>query len=160
MPVGTDTVRSASVLNVFKKAPVKAELAMEVTMPAAGGRKMRAFYGREADGSWRGQVEDIGHLYENSPYAYIRVLDDEVVGLRDVHEITGDMSDRYEAAIERDHQDWDDADLYKKLDSRMQELKYNLDEMRKDLEAGFKLFFGDQWESVAKELFPAGRPRI
>lgn len=157
LPVGTGTVRSASSLNIFKKAPVKAELAVEVLAPS-GGRKIRAFYGREGDGSWRGRVEDIGHSSENNPYAFIRVLDDEVVNLDDVENITGEMALGYEQAIERDRQERYEEDLYNQLAARLEELQYNTREMKKDFEAGMQAFFGEKWRDVAKELFPNGRP--
>lgn len=157
MEVGLSNTRSASSLNVFKKAPVKAELAVEMIMPT-DGRKMRAFYGREPDGSWRGQVEDIGSVTEANPYTFIRVLDDEVVDLADVEDITGEMALSYDGAVEGDRREWDEEDLYKKLDNRLKELQYNANELKKDFEAGMKLFFGDGWREVAKEMFPKGRP--
>lgn len=157
LPVGTDTVRSASALNIFKKPPIKAELAMEVLAPS-GGRKLRAFYGREPGGSWRGRVEDIGYSTENNPYAFIRVLDDEVVNLADVENITGEMALGYEQAVERDREERYEEDLYNQLASRLEELQYNTREMKKDFEAGMHAFFGANWREVAQELFPGGKP--
>lgn len=159
LEVGTDTTRSVSPNLIFKKAPVKAELAVEMLMPQAG-RKMRAFWGRDADGEWRGKAEDIGQGQEVSPYTFIRVLDDQEVHLRDVAEITGAMADGYTAAVERDHQDYEDSDYYDRLSGRLQELLENARVMRRDFEAGMKLYFGEEWRDVARKLFPKGRPGI
>ena len=156
-PVGLDNVRSASALNIFKKAPVKAELAVEIMAPTEG-RKMRAYWGRDPDGSWRGNTVDIGHVNDVSPYAYIRVLDDEHVNLSDVTEMTEGMAENYEAAIERDHQTFEEANYTQLLKERMEELQYNTDELKKDFAAGMQLFFGDKWMDVAKQLFPKGAP--
>lgn len=156
-PVGQDNVRSAHVQNIFRKPPVKAELAVEV-MADAGGRKLRAYWGRDGDGSWRGKTVDIGHVNDVSPYAYIRVLDDEHVNLDDVAEMTEEMAEGYEQAIERDHQDYEEANYTQLLKERMQELQYNTDELKKDFAAGMQLFFGDKWMDVAKQLFPKGAP--
>ena len=157
LPVGTDNVRSASALNIFRKPAVKAELAVEVMAPE-GGRKLRAYWGREDDGNWRGQTVDIGHVNDVSPYAFIRVLDDEHVNLSDVTEITEEMADSYEGAIERDHQDYEEADYFKLLKERLEELQYNTDELKKDFETGMRCFFGDKWQDVAKAMFPNGAP--
>ena len=160
--VGTATIRSVSPHLIFRKPAVKSELVMEVITPTEG-RKMRAFYGRDGDsGQWRGQVEDIGDVNDAgvSPYAYIRVLDDEAVSLRDVTEMTEGMADRYGGAVERDHKDFDEGNLYSRLNTRLEELQYNANEMKRDFEAGMRMFFGANWPEVAKELFPQGAPRL
>ena len=161
LPVGTDTIRSANIGNIFKKPPIRAELAGEWLMPTEG-RVMRAYYGREPDGSWRGQVEDIGHVNDPgiSAFASIRVLDDEEVSLRDVNEMVGEMVENYALAVERDHQDFEEEEYARLLKMRLEALRDNIREMRRNFEAGMKLFFGPNWRVAAKQLFPEGRPKI
>lgn len=157
--VGTDTIPSVSPNLIFKKAPVKAELAVEMLAPSEG-RKMRAFWGRDDDGSWRGQVEDIGRGNEVSPYTFIRVLDDDQINLRDVAELTGGMADRYEGAVERDHQGFEDESYFDILKERLDQNAYKARVMKQDFEAGMKLYFGDNWRAVARVMFPNGKPRL
>lgn len=157
MSVGTETLRSSYPEHIFRKPALESELVVEATMPNRGGHKMRALYGRDADGSWRGKVEDIGHVSENSPYTYIRILDDQQISLRDATEIMGEQADSYETQVDHDKDDsgfWDEADLYKLLSNRLQQLQGNIGEMKKDFASGMQAFFGDDWQRIAQELFP------
>lgn len=158
MDVGTETINSAYTGLIFRKPTLRSELVVEAIEPNNGGRKVRGIYGREGDGSWRGKVEDLGHASQNSPYTFIRVLDDEQINLRDAQEMLGQQADSYDGQVERDQNEWDEANLYDRLNERLQELQGNTQELKKDFEAGMRLFFGDNWETVALELFPQGKP--
>ena len=136
--VGSNTVHSASPLNIFRKGPVKAEIAGE-WIASEEGRKVRAFYGREPDGEWRGQVEDIGHTNETSPFAFIRILDDEAIGLTAVEDMAGEMSESYARAILEDHRVEEDENYYQLLRAHLTRMLEVKQEMRKNLRAGMAL---------------------
>lgn len=105
--IGPDHVRSAHPLNLFRRGPIKAEVAGE-WIDHREGRKVRAYWGRDQDGEWRGRIEDIGHANESSPYAFIRVLGDEQISMDAVHYWSQEQADRFLKACESDHQDYED----------------------------------------------------
>lgn len=138
LQVGTDTTRSPHSNLIFRKGPVKAEIAGEWMGPA-GGRKLRGFYGRDADGHWRGQLEDIGHVTMDagvSPYCYIRVLDDEVITLDSAEDMAGEMNEAYLRAVVNDRRVYEDTNYYQLVRSWLSEMLEAKREARLNLEAG------------------------
>lgn len=119
--VGTDTIRSSDARLIFKKPPPRADLVTEVMGPV-GGRRLRAVYGRDPDGSWRGTVEDIGHTSESSGFALIRILDDQAVDLASAAEMTEEMDENYARAILNDKQAYEDADITRMLANHLEQV--------------------------------------
>ena len=131
LQVGTDTIRTPHLNTIVRKAPVKAEIAGEWIGPV-GGRKLRSFYGSDADGSWRGRVVDVGHVNENSPYCYIKVLDDKQIEVSDLPEIAGEMSEGYLKALIADRRVYEDENYYQLLKAHLQRvLEIKRDERRR-----------------------------
>ena len=93
MQVGTDTIRSSDAHLIFKKPAPRADLVMETIAPV-GGRRHRAVYGRDPDGTWRGTVEDVGHVSESSGFALIRIVEDHDLDISAAAEMTEEMEDR------------------------------------------------------------------
>jgi hypothetical protein len=90
---------------------------------------------------------DIGHATEVSPYAYIRILDDEHVNLGDVAEITGEMEDSYTATLEPVSED-----IYPKAKMRMEQLLEAKREAARDFAAGMDLLFGHGWRTEYEKI--------
>lgn len=119
--VGTNTIRSPYPNLIFKKAPVRAEIAGEWMGPV-GGRRLRSVYGRDPDGTWRGTVEDVGHVSESSGFALIRIMDDREVALDSVQEMTEEMDEQYAKAVLDDRRAHEDENYTRLLANHLEQL--------------------------------------
>lgn len=137
--IGDDTIHSPHSNLIFRKGPVKAEIAGE-WIQATGGRKVRGFYGRDADGTWRGEAEDIGDSNDASPYAYIRILADKDMSLAGVEDMVGSMNENYLKALVDDPETYENEDLYQKTMDWLNEVRTARREARLDLEAGMAFY--------------------
>jgi hypothetical protein len=152
---GGNTAKTISANLIFKEPEMKTEIAMEVTSQV-GGRKMQIQAGRDGDGHWRTRAVDIGHVTEVSPYAMIRVMDDEQINLSDVAEITEQMTDNYLQGVQQDLNKFDEIDIKEYAKERMEELQEIQREMRADFCAGMLHLFGEGWRDLAIDLVRAG----
>lgn len=139
--VGTDTIRSSDPHLIFKKPAPRADLVTEVMGPR-GGRRLRAVYGRDPDGTWRGTVEDIGHTNESSGFALIRILDDREVDLRGAAEMTEEMDENYARAITGDHQAHEDENLTRVLANHLEQVLERKKQERYTRRAGMRALRG------------------
>lgn len=137
--VGADTIRSPHSNLIFKKGPVKAELAGE-WISSKNGRRVRAFYGRDQDGQWRGQAVDVGGASDadTSPYCYIRILDDREISLAAVTDMVGEMDRNYLEAVTRDRRVYEDENYYQIVKAWLSEMLEARREARLNLEAGME----------------------
>jgi hypothetical protein len=119
--VGQNTIRSPHPNLIFKKPPPRAEIAGEWMGPL-GGRRLRAVYGRDPDGSWRGTVEDVGHTNDSSGFALIRILDDAQVGLPAVQEMTAEMDEKYLLSLIDDKRQFEDENLVRALANHLEQV--------------------------------------
>lgn len=138
LPVGTDTVRSPDAHLIFKKAPPKTDLVMETIGPV-GGRRLRAVYGRDPDGSWRGTVEDVGHVNETNGFALIRIMDDHEVGLSAAGEITEEMDVNYLEALMRNRQAFEDENITRLLANHLEQVLERKRQERHTRRAGMRV---------------------
>lgn len=139
--IGTDTVPSPHPNLIFRKGPVKAEIAGE-WIQSKGGRKVRGYYGRDADGQWRGQAQDIGDVNDAgvAPYAYIRILADKNISLDGAEDISGQMNESYLRALVSDPHTYEDDNLYNATVAWLNEVREAHREARLNLAAGMRAF--------------------
>ena len=135
--VGTDTIRSSDPHLIFKKPAPRADLVTEVMGPL-GGRRLRAVYGRDPDGSWRGTVEDVGHVNESSGFALIRILDDRALGMASAAEMTEEMDEGYARAVLSDHQAYEDENYTRLLANHLERLLERKKQERYTRRAGMR----------------------
>jgi hypothetical protein len=119
--VGTDTTPSPDPHLRFRKPPPRADLVVESIAPV-GGRRHRAVYGRDPDGTWRGTVEDVGHVSESSGFALIRILDDSSLDMAAAAEMTEEMDANYALALVSDHQAHEDENYTRLLANYLEQL--------------------------------------